>query len=114
MVVCYSPVNSTQENHYVFSGVEIFAHIAEIICTTFSCISCVFLGGVVGLGSLLSLFHSSTDIIVCSYMHRRQKYIWKLSRFFNSFSEVSKNALCKHFTDTMPKIVEGKIWPIEQ
>lgn len=68
-----------------------------------------------GLGSLLSFFHSSTDIMVCSYMHRGQKYmLWKLSRFFHSFSEMSKKALCEHFANTMPRIVEEKIWPIEK
>lgn len=40
--------------------------------------------------------------------------LWKLSRFFHSFSEMSKNALCKHFANTMPRIVEEKIWPIEK
>lgn len=68
-----------------------------------------------GLGSLLSFFHSSADIVVCGYMHRGQKYmLWKLFRFFNSFNEMSKNVLCKHFANTMPKIVKGKIWPTEQ
>lgn len=68
------------------------AHIGEIICRRFCCISWVVFGGVVGPGSLLSFCHSTTDTQDCGWYalrharaHRSEIHIVGMIQLFKWF-----------------------------